>query len=82
MVASGMRSQRGPGVSDDVVPRKAAACITLSAIHKPSPWYERACQRSLAKGMGACDSHPTVEMFQQLTLFTRVPLDTPPNTYK
>jgi hypothetical protein len=35
---------------------------------------------SLVKGIGASDCHIPVAMFMLLTLFTRVPLDTPPNT--
>ena len=35
---------------------------------------------SLAKGITARDSHIPVARFKRLTLFTRVPLDTPPNT--
>jgi hypothetical protein len=49
---------------------------------KPVPARIAHVGASLVKGMGACDSHPPVEIFQRLTLFTRVPLDTPPNTYK
>jgi hypothetical protein len=35
---------------------------------------------SLVKGIAARDSHIPVASTSRLTLFTRVPLDTPPNT--
>src|SRR6187397_197606 len=37
---------------------------------------------SLAKGIGASGVHTPVAIFMRLTLLTRVPFDTPPNTYK
>src|SRR5205823_426624 len=37
---------------------------------------------SLVNGIGARDSHIPVARFKRLTAFTRVPSDTPPNTYK
>ena len=52
MIPPGYGSQRGPGVSGNVVPRKAAACITLSAIHKASPCQDSTCRRFTGKGHG------------------------------
>ena len=52
MVPSGYGSERSPCVSDDVVPRKAAACVTLSAINKTSPCYDGACRRFTGKRHG------------------------------
>ena len=80
VIPSGYGSQRRPAVGGNVVGCEAAAGVSLRAVNDPSGFIERTGRCFTLNGIGARGCHAPVARSMRLTLFTRVPSATPPNT--